>query len=233
MQKKEKGIGQPDRILSYFIAQWPVLLIVTLTGLIYNIGLLAGPWFEGKMAGCLVDVLGKRAAFSDMLVLVISYVVTIAVVQIARYCKRFYVRRFANNVNRRMKEILYSSLVQKSRTELEEEGAGNVMTKAILDVDDCVEGMRKFTTEIFDTGVALIAYAGMLLFYDWRLALPCMLFPPISYIVAEKMKGIVQRTGAVYKERSGALSAATLDRALNAITYRVYGCEEERKAAYE
>lgn len=31
------------------------------------------------------------------------------------------------------------------------------MTKAILDVDDCVEGMRKFTTEIFDTGVALAA----------------------------------------------------------------------------
>lgn len=233
MQKKEKGIGQPDRILSYFKAQWPVLLIVTLTGLIYNIGLLAGPWFEGKMAGCLVDVLGKKAVYSDMLALVISYVATIAVVQIARYCKRFYVRRFANNANRQMKEILYSSLVQKSRTELEEEGAGNVMTKAILDVDDCVEGMRKFTTEVFDTGVALIAYAGMLLFYDWRLALICMLFPPISYIVAEKMKGIVQRTGAVYKERSGALSAATLDRALNAITYRVYGCEEERKAAYE
>lgn len=132
-----------------------------------------------------------------------------------------------------MKEILYSSLVQKSRTELEEEGAGNVMTKAILDVDDCVEGMRKFTTEVFDTGVALIAYAGMLLFYDWRLALLCMLFPPISYKVAEKMKGMVQRTGAIYKEKSGALSAATLDRALNAITYRVYGCEEERKAAYE
>ena len=233
MQKKEKGIGQPDRILSYFKAQWSVLLIVTLTGLIYNIGLLAGPWFEGKMAGCLVDVLGKMAGFSDMLALVISYVVTIAVVQIARYCKRFYVRRFANNVNRQMKEILYSSLVQKSRTELEEEGAGNVMTKAILDVDDCVEGMRKFTTEVFDTGVALIAYAGMLLFYDWRLALLCMLFPPISYIVAEKMKEIVQRTGVIYKEKSGALSAATLDRALNAITYRVYGCEEERKAAYE
>ena len=51
--------------------------------------------------------------------------------------------------------------------------------------------------------------------------------------MAEKMKGIVQRTGAIYKEKSGALSAATLDRALNAITYRVYGCEEERKAAYE
>ena len=33
--------------------------------------------------------------------------------------------------------------------------------------------------------------------------------------------------------QSGALSAATLDRAQNAITYRVFGCERERRAAYE
>lgn len=63
---------------------------------------------------------------------------------------------------------------------------GDIMTKAILDVDDCVEGMRKFTTEIFDTGIALAAYAGMLLYYDWRLALLSMLFPPVSYLLAEK-----------------------------------------------
>ena len=78
------------------------------------------------------------------------------------------------------------ALSRKSRASLKEEGEGNVITKAILDVDDCVEGMRKFTTEIFDTGVALAAYAGMLLWYDWRLALLCMLFPPISYMTAEK-----------------------------------------------
>ena len=231
MQRKK--ISGPDRILSYFKMQWPVLLAVTVSGLIYNVGLLAGPWYEGQMTGCLVNILGGNAGYRDMLYLVIGYVSVIAVVQISRYIKRFYVRRFANNVNRDMKEILYSSLVHRSRAQLEEEGAGNVMTKAILDVDDCVEGMRKFTTEIFDTGVALAAYAGMLLFYDWRLAISGMLFLPVSYVLAEKMKGNVQRTGATFKEQSGILSAATLDRAANAITYRVYGREQEREQAYE
>lgn len=47
-----------------------------------------------------------------------------------------------------MKQILYRSLVLKSRASLREEGEGDIMTKAILDVDDCAEGMRKFTTEI-------------------------------------------------------------------------------------
>lgn len=38
---------------------------------------------------------------------------------------------------------------------------------------------------------------------------------------------MIQRTGAAYKEQSGALSAATLDRAENAITYRVFGREKK------
>ena len=222
-----------DRILSYFKEEWKVLLIITVSGVIYNLGLLLGPWFEGKMAGCLIDILAKNAVYKDMLILVIAYVISIGVVQVSRYIKRFYVRRFANNVNRRMKKILYGTLVLKSRTELEGEGMGDIMTKAILDVDDCAEGMRKFTTEVFDTGVALAAYAGMLLVYDVRLAFIAMIFPPISYIIAEKMKVIVQKTGSAYKKQSGILSNATLDRASNAITYRVYGREVDRKNAYE
>ena len=232
-KQKEKKNFQPDRILSYFQEEWRVLTAVSISGLIYNLGLLAGPWFEGQMAGCLADILSGHAGFHDMAILAITYALVIAIVQIARYLKRLYVRRFANDVNRQMKQTLYSTLVHKSRQALHQEAAGSVMTKAILDVDDCAEGMRKFTTEIFDTGVAMAAYACMLLCYDWRLALLGMLFTPISYILAEKMKTVVQRTGAAYKVQAGHLSNATLDRATNAITYRVYGCEQERQKDYE
>ena len=107
------------------------------------------------------------------------------------------------------------------------------MTKAISDVDDCVEGMRKFTTEVFDTGVVMVSYAVMLLVYDWRLALLSLLFTPISYVCAAWMKKPVQQAGAAYKKAAGALSAATLDRAGNAVTYRIYGCEEATEARYE
>ena len=43
----------------------------------------------------------------------------------------------------------------------------------------------------------------------------------------------MQRTGAANKESTGRLSAATLDRVSGALTYRVYGCEPQRDAAYE
>ena len=55
MKAKHHTNFLPDRVFSYFQKEWKVLLAVTISGLIYNIGLLAGPWFEGKMTGCLVD----------------------------------------------------------------------------------------------------------------------------------------------------------------------------------
>ena len=224
---------RPDRIGAYFRIEWLPLALVTVSGLIYNIGLLATPWFEGRLAQCLADILGGSATAAAMAILVPAYVLVTLVVQAARFIKRFYVRRFANNINRRMKGILYANLVRQSRAALEKEGAGELMTKAISDVDDCVEGMRKFTTEIFDTGVALVGYIVMLLVYDWRLALLSLLFTPVSYICAAWMKKPVQRVGAAYKKAAGALSAATLDRAQNAATYRIYGCETAREARYE
>ena len=172
--KREKAF-RPDRIGSYFRVEWLPLALVTLSGLIYNIGLLATPWFEGRLAQCLADILGGNAAAGKMAVLVLAYILVTLGVQAARFIKRFYVRRFANNINRRMKGILYANLVRRSRASLEQEGAGELMTTAISDVDDCVEGMRKFTTEVFDT----------------------------------------------------------LDRAKNAVTYRIYGCESTREGQYE
>ena len=224
---------RPDAIGSYFRLERVPLLFVTLSGLVYNVGLLAGPWYEGRLAQCLADILGGNETAGSMAALVFGYILVTLLVQTARFVKRFYVRRFANNINRRMKGILYANLVRQSRASLEREGAGELMTKAISDVDDCAEGMRKFTTEVFDTGVALVGYVVMLFVYDWRLALLCLIFPPVSYVCAELMKKPVQRAGAAYKKAASALSTATLDRARNAVTYRIYGCEDVREERYE
>ena len=165
---KNKKAFSPNKIGSYFRAEW---LPLTLSGVFYNVGLLASPWFEA-------DILSGKAAAAAMGRLVLCFIAVTLAVQSARFIKRFYVRRFANNINRRMKGILYADLVRENRAFLEKEGTCELMTKAISDVDDCVEGMRKFTTEVFDTGVVMAGYAVMLLVYDWRLALLSLIFTP-------------------------------------------------------
>ncbi|MGN0715894.1 MAG: ABC transporter ATP-binding protein, partial [Anaerovoracaceae bacterium] len=208
-----------------------VLLIVTVTGILYNVGLVAGPWFEGQMVQCLCDIIGMKKRPAQMIALAAAYALTILFVQSMRYFKRLYVRKFANNISKTMKMTLFSNLLHRKRSEQEEAGA--MMTKLISDADACVEGMRKFTTEVFDTGVVMVAYLVMLLIYDWRLTLLAMVFPPIAFLLAEKLKVTVTENVARSRESSARLNAATLDRITNALTYRVYGQESNRNEAYE
>ena len=59
---------RPDRIGSYFRMEWLSLALVTASGLIYNVGLLATPWFEGRLAQCLADILGGNETAAQMAV---------------------------------------------------------------------------------------------------------------------------------------------------------------------
>ena len=232
-QRQVKNVTEPNRILSYFkLELWP-LTLVTVSGIFYNGGMLAGPYFEGLLAQRLLDIINGYQDFYSMVRLAITYLVVILFVQLMRSIKRFYVRRFANNTSRNMRHMLYNSLVNMSKDELEQESLGTVMTKAIADVDTCVEGMRKFTTEVFDTGVVLVAYLSLLFFYDWRLALISCIFTPIAYFIAGRLKIRITRYNAEYKKSADALNNATMDRVSNAVTYRIYGSEPNRDIAYE
>lgn len=226
-------VPRPDRVWSYFKLERRSLAVVTVSGILYNVGMIAGPYFEGRLAQCLFDIMKGVRTPTAMVSLATIYLAVILAVQLLRAVKRFSVRRFANNTSRNMRHMLYNSLVNMSRDELERESLGSVMTKAVADVDACVEGMRKFTTEVFDTGVVLAAYIAMLLYYDWRLALLSGVFTPFAYLIAGRLKSRVARYSSAYKKSAGRLNGATMDRVSNAVTYRVYGCEPNRDAAYE
>ena len=63
----------PDRVSSYFRAESGVLAVITVTGLLYNIGLVAGPWFEGQMTEALARILLGEGSFSVMVSLAAGY----------------------------------------------------------------------------------------------------------------------------------------------------------------
>jgi ATP-binding cassette subfamily B multidrug efflux pump len=224
---------QPDRISSYFKSEWPVLTVVTVTGLFYNVLITAQAYFEGQLAQMLLDIIGGSKALADMVRLALIFVLAILLIQLARCLKRYFVRVFANNINRRMKGVLYGNLLDSPAGAHEESDIGGIMTKAISDVDACTEGMRKFTTEVFDTGVAMISYCAMLFYYDWKLALISCAFPPLAYLAAYSLRKRVSLRAAQYKEASGRLNGETLDRVSGAVDYRILGAEDARDASYE
>lgn len=218
---------------SFISPEKKTLAIISVSGIIYNIGMTAGPYFEGRLANCFYEIVKKNRTLRDMVSLALVYLLTILLVQASRCIKRFYVRRFANNTSRSMRHIIYNNIVFMNKESLDRENTGSIMTKAIADVDACAEGMKKFTTEIFDTGVVLVAYIVMLFIYDVRLAFISIIFIPIAYIIAEKLKVVVTKQNERYKKCAGELNMSTLDRIENAITFRVYGRESRMDDEYE
>lgn len=217
-------------IWNYILKEKKYLFLITITGLIYNVGLLAGPYFEGQLAGCLVDISKNLKTANSMIQLSVIYVCVILLVQFARYLKRYFVRKFGNDINRNLKMDVYKHFVYDTTNN---ENAGSIMTKAISDADACSEGIRKFTTEIFDTGIALISYIMMLVLYDAKLTCFVIIFQVISYLIANKLGPVVAKNASNAKKSAERLNASTLDRLHLAITYRIYGEESNMHEVYE
>ena len=217
-------------IWNYILKEKKYLFLITITGLIYNVGLLAGPYFEGQLAGCLVDISKNLKTANSMIQLSVIYVCIILLVQCARFLKRYFVRKFGNDINRNLKMYVYKHFVYDTSND---ENAGSIMTKAISDADACSEGIRKFTTEIFDTGIALISYIMMLVLYDAKLTCFVIIFQVISYLIANKLGPVVAKNASNAKKSAERLNASTLDRLHLAITYRIYGEESNMHEVYE
>ncbi len=217
-------------IWNYILKEKKYLFLITITGLIYNVGLLAGPYFEGQLAGCLLDISKNLKTANSMIQLSVIYVCVILLVQCTRFLKRYFVRKFGNDINRNLKMDVYKHFVYDTSND---ENAGSIMTKAISDADACSEGIRKFTTEIFDTGIALISYIMMLVLYDAKLTCFVIIFQVISYLIANKLGPVVAKNASNAKESAERLNASTLDRLHLAITYRIYGEESNMHEVYE
>lgn len=220
---------QPNGIINYWKKERFVVACIIIFGLSFNSAIIVGPIYQGK----LIDAIVSGRNLYSVIELAITFVVLIGAIQLLRYFKRFYIRRFANSTSSTMRLMIYNNIMHKSTSELDDENTGNLMTRAISDVDLCVEGMRKFTTEIFDTGVLMASYLISLFVYDVKITLLSIVFIPIAMVLAEKLKSIIYKYSIAFRTKSSEVAGITYDAIENALLYRVNGMEAQNRAKYK
>lgn len=204
---KIEPMKEPDKIINYWKKEKVVVACIIIFGVSFNSATVLGPIYQGK----LIDSIVNGNALSSVARLAITYVAIIGIIQLMRYFKRFYIRRFANSTSAVMRLMIYNNIMHKSTSELDKENMGNLMTRAISDVDLCVEGMRKFTTEIFDTGVLMAAYLISMFFYNVKITILSILFIPIAMFLAEKLKSIIYKYSIDFRKKSSEVADITYD----------------------
>ena len=222
-------VREPQKISSYLKREWKTLLLVTLTGLAFD-GSMS---YAAVLQGRLIDAVASKAALAVVGQKALTFLLVVAVIQTCRALKRYFVRLFANGTGARMRRMLYNSVFSQDVTALSGASAGELMNRAVGDVDICVEGMRKVTTEIFDTGVLMASYLITMFSYDVKTTLLTCMFIPVAMFIAEKLKTIIENATKLARAQNGAVSATTLSNVENALLYRVNSAYERRLAEYE
>lgn len=225
---KIEPMRQPNKIINYWKKEKFVVVCIVIFGLTCNSAIIAGPIYQGK----LIDSIIGGDSLSSVVILASTFFALIAMIQLLRYFKRFYIRRFANSTSATMRLMIYNNIMHKSPEELDNENIGNLMTRAISDVDLCVEGMRKFTTEVFDTGVLMATYFISMLLYDVKITILSCVFIPVAMVLAEKLKSIIYKYTIAYRIKSSYVTDITYDAIENAMIYRASGMEDQNIASY-
>lgn len=225
---KIEPLRQPDNIINYWKKEKLVVVLIIIFGLGYNIAAILGPIYQGK----LIDALLRKDNLTAIVLLTATFILLIGAIQVMRYFKRFYIRRFANSTSATMRLMIYNNLMNKSYMDLKNESTGDLMTRALSDVDLCVEGMRKFTTEIFDTGVLMASYLIAMLLYDVQITIMAALFVPVAMVFAEKLKTIIYKYSIAYRTESSAVTGMTYEYIENAMLYRINGLEMQYQERY-
>lgn len=225
---KVSAVKNPQKIISYWKKQWRVVVLIVLTGTVFNASMSFAPVLQGRI----IDILLSGGKTAQILRPAAVFVLVVVAVQLLRFLKRYYVRVFANRTGASMRQNVYNKLIHQSAADIADEKTGDLMTKVVSDVDACVEGMRKFTTEIFDTGVLMISYLITLLYYGAWLTFCACAFIPAAMLLAEKLKTVIFKYTKAYRAQLSEVSQLSCENAENAILYRICSADKANLVRY-
>ena len=221
-------VQKPDQIVSYWKRQWKTMVAVTFFGVIFN----ASMPYVAILQGRLIDSVIYNGTLDGILRQGLIFIAVVALVQLMRFFKRYFVRLFANHTIVDMRLMLYNSIMNKNITDLSKESTGDLMVKAVSDVDICAEGMRKVTTEIFDTGVLMASYLFTMAIYDIKITAFACIFIPMAMFLAEKLKGAIVKFSKDARKQTSKVSNIIFSDIEQITMERVNGLEEKRQAEY-
>ena len=229
MTRFELPRDNPLRLISYLRKYKRYFWIQTAGGIIYNTVIVAGPILLGKM----LDIAGRLETdgvtperVRSLLLLVISFGLVTVFFQYGRYVKRWYLRVMTNRMASDMRAGLLSRVLKYPMARIERESVGDLMSRTVGDVDQITNTLQQTINEGWDTGLLMISYFVVLLWYDWRITLIASIPIPVAIAVAELVRHPVYRY-SLNSRKAASVVASHVQRTLGGLSIlRLFGRED-------
>jgi len=218
----------PLRLVSYLKKYRKYFWIQTAGGIIYNTVIVAGPILLGKMLDA-ADTLENKGVSPErvraLLLLVIGFMLVTIFFQYGRYVKRWYLRIMTNRIAGDMHAGLLSKVLKYPMSKIEQESVGDLMSRTVGDVLQITNTLQQTINEGWDTGLLMISYFVVLMWYDWRITLIASIPIPIAIIVAELVRHPVYRF-SLNSRKAAAVVASHVQKTLEGLhILRLFGRE--------
>ena len=221
--------GNPLQLVSYLKKYSRYFWIQTAGGIIYNTVIVAGPILLGRMldiAGHLEKDGVTPERVKSLLLLVLGFVFVTIFFQYGRYIKRWYLRVMTNRIASDMRAGLLSRVLQYPMADIERESVGDLMSRTVGDVDQITNTLQQTINEGWDTGLLMISYFAVLMYYDWRITLLASIPIPIAIVVAELVRHPVYRY-SLNSRKAASVVASHVQRTLGGLNIlRLFGRED-------
>jgi ATP-binding cassette, subfamily B, multidrug efflux pump len=218
-----------DKVSTYFKSNAGIVALFSLTGFCFD-GLMA---FVPIYLGNIIDLTSSGAAAQAVLTQGLLFIALVLFIQTNRFFKRYLVRAFANHMIYAMRKISFNYIVHSPLTTLNVHSKGDILNRNLTDIYDASEGVRKMTTEVFDTFVLIIGYFISLLVLDWKITLISLAFVALSVIIAHSIKGFVYKSVKNYKQYLSLTKDSALYSIKNETYYRGLGVGDYYNSQYE
>ena len=91
---KIEPMRQPNKIINYWKKEKFVVACIVIFGVTCNSAIIAGPIYQGKLIDSIID--GDNLSF--VVILASTFVALIAMIQLLRYFKSFYIKRLVGSI---------------------------------------------------------------------------------------------------------------------------------------
>lgn len=215
-----------DLIRTYFKLNIKIVILLCITGIIFNVTTAFVPTLQGK----LID---KLLVSKPILKFTLFYISLILFVQLNRFLKRLFRRKFSNKITLQMRTKAFSNLLLLDIDSFNFSNYGDIMNRQLADIADSSKAIETTLAETFDSGVLLISYFVFMAMKDFKLACICMIFPLSTILISVLLGPVIRKATREYKGVYSDTKRENIIVLQNEIYYRGFGINKNYYDKYE
>lgn len=216
------------KLVKYIGKSKYLVMLIMLTTIISTLLNLAGPSLQGKAIDSITIGEGRVSVDFDTLVetLVLMGIVYIcsALIQLAQ---GFASSKISQTTVYTMRQDLFRKITYLPIGYTDNHPSGDIMSRMTNDVDNISMTISSSITSLISAALTLIGAFGMLIYYDWRMALISLITIPLTVIVSMKLSKFMRKYFVQKQVLLGQLNTQVEEMVTGFKTVIAYGKEQD------